>query len=75
MAGLERRYHPENEDKAQKKDRFRANNPSKAVVEARVKAKINGASTLPQLKQAVLDVLLGDVQQPGIVDALFDLDR
>ena len=58
-----------------KRRKFHGKFPDKAAVEARIAAAIDSAATLAQLKTAIKKVLVGDKNTPGLVDALFELDR
>jgi len=58
-----------------KRRNFQGKFPDKAAVEARIAAAIDSAATLAQLKTAIKKVLVGDKNTPGLVDALFELDR
>jgi len=73
---------PENKERnrkeREKKDkgkRFRRKFPGKAVVEARIASAVDSARNLSDLKTVIKKVLNGDKDTPGIVDALFELDR
>jgi len=58
-----------------KRRNFQGKFPGTAAVEARIAAAIDSAATLAQLKTALKLVLNGDKNTPGLVDALFELDR
>lgn len=66
---------PENAAKNQSRRNFKNGFPGKAAVEVRINTAIDSASSLAQLKTAMKKILNGDGQTPGIVDALFYLNR
>ncbi|MFQ5673419.1 MAG: hypothetical protein ACE5G9_10010 [Nitrospinales bacterium] len=62
-------------EKKDKEERFRRKFPGKAAVEARIASAIDSAKNLSGLKTVIKQVLNGDKDTPGIIDALFELDR
>lgn len=72
---LQRTHYPQNEKINDARKNFKNKFPNKAAVEGRINAALSGASNIGQLKTAVKKILLGEGNEPGLADALFDLDR